>query len=211
MLVDLTMPIEQGMPFNPDHFPPEITSYASIATHGWAASKIVLDSHLGTHVDAPCHFVAGGITLDEVPIEVFSGPAQVVHLENIGAGESISSAHLPPLHSERVLLSTGWWRQASDHELYFSRYPFLEEEAARSILDAGVRLVGIDGPSIDYDGRTHVTLLEAEAIVVENLMRLDCLPDRCAVTILPLSIAKADGSPARAVAHLDDYSGGPQS
>jgi arylformamidase len=211
MLVDLTMPIEQEMPFNPDHFPPEIISYASIATHGWAASKIVLDSHLGTHVDAPCHFVAGGKTLDEVPIEVFSGPAQVVHLENIGAGEAISSAHLPALHSERVLLSTGWWRQAWDHELYFSRYPFLAEEAARSILDAGVRLVGIDGPSIDYDGRTHVTLLEAEALVVENLMRLDGLPDRCTVTILPLSIAKADGSPARAVAHLGDYSGGPPS
>lgn len=210
MLVDLTMPIEQGMPFNPDHFPPEITSYASIATHGWAASKIVLDSHLGTHVDAPCHFVADGKTLDAVPIEVFSGTAQVVHLENIGAGEAISSAHLPPLHSERVLLSTGWWREASDHELYFSRYPFLAEEAARSILDAGARLVGIDGPSIDYDGRTHVSLLEAEAIVVENLMRLDGLPDRCTVTILPLSIAKADGSPARAVAHLDDHSDGPQ-
>jgi kynurenine formamidase len=210
MLVDLTMPIEQGMPFNPDHFPPEITSYASIATHGWAASKIVLDSHLGTHVDAPCHFVAEGKTLDAVPIEVFSGPAQVVHLENLGAGEAISSAHLPPLHSERVLLSTGWWREASDHELYFSRYLFLAEEAARFILNAGVRLVGIDGPSIDYDGRTHVRLLEAEAIVVENLMRLDGLPDRCTVTILPLSIAKADGSPARAVAHLGDYSNGPQ-
>jgi arylformamidase len=211
MLVDLTMPIEQGMPFNPDHFPPEITSYASIATHGWAASKIVLDSHLGTHVDAPCHFVAEGKTLDAVPIEMFSGPAQVVHLENMGAGEAISSARLPPLHSERVLLSTGWWREASDHELYFSRYPFLAEEAARFILDAGVRLVGIDGPSIDYDGRTHVTLLEAEVIVVENLMRLDGLPDRCTVTILPLSIAKADGSPARAVAHLGDYSDGPPS
>jgi arylformamidase len=211
VLVDLTMPIEQGMPFNPDHFPPEITSYASIATHGWAASKIVLDSHLGTHVDAPCHFVADGKTLDAVPIEVFSGPAQVVHLENVSAGEAISSAHLPPLHSERVLLSTGWWREASDHEQYFSRYPFLAEEAARSILDAGARLVGIDGPSIDYDGRTHVRLLEAEAVVVENLMRLDGLPDRCTVTILPLSIVKADGSPARAVAHLDDYPDGPQS
>lgn len=211
MLVDLTMPIEQGMPFNPDHFPPEITSYASIATHGWAASKIVLDSHLGTHVDAPCHFVAGGMTLDAVPIEVFSGPAQVVHLENLAEGEAISSAHLPPLHSERVLLSTGWWRQASDHQLYFSRYPFLAEEAARSLLDVGVRLVGIDGPSIDYDGRTHVALLEAEAIVVENLMRLDSLPESCAITILPLSIMKADGSPARAVAHLRDYSDGSQS
>lgn len=78
--IDLTLPIAPGMPFNPDHFPPDISSYASIASHGWRASRLVLDSHLGTYIDAPNHFVEGGKALDELDLASLIGPAQIVHL-----------------------------------------------------------------------------------------------------------------------------------
>jgi len=107
VFIDLTMPIAEGMPFNPDHFPPEITSYASIATHGWSASRLVLDSHLGTHMDAPCHFVAGGQSLDQLDLDVLIGVAQVVHLEQVGEQEALTPASFPSINQPRLLIHTG--------------------------------------------------------------------------------------------------------
>lgn len=205
-LVDLTMPIVQGMPFNPDHFPPEITRYAEIGTHGWAATRLLLDSHLGTHIDAPSHFLPNGIHLDRIPLEQLVGPAQVVRLPGLGEGEAISAGRLPPIEQPRVLFATDWWRHATDSDLYFRRFPYLSVEAAASLLDSGVRLVGIDGPSVDYDGTTHILLLGGGSVIVENLQHLDQLPDTCSVTVLPLPIVDGDGSPVRAIAEIHDAS-----
>ncbi|MGH2988765.1 MAG: cyclase family protein [Solirubrobacterales bacterium] len=204
VLIDLTMPISPGMPFNPDHFPPEITRYAEIDTHGWEARKLLLDSHLGTHMDAPSHFVRGGATLDGIPLEVFVGAAQVVQLPDVEDGEEISPMHLPTLTSSRVLLATGWWRESEDHDRYFQRFPYLGEEAAEVLIEAGVRLVGIDGPSIDYDGATHRLLLSRGAVIVENLVRLDSLPATCPVSVMPLPIVGGDGCPVRAIAEAPE-------
>jgi kynurenine formamidase len=72
-LIDLTMPIAPGMPFNPDRFPPEIATYATVPTHGWQARRLILASHLGAHVDARAHFVEGGEMIDETPLDVLVG------------------------------------------------------------------------------------------------------------------------------------------
>ncbi len=206
-LIDLTMPIAEGMPFNPDHFPPEITRYAEIETHGWRASRLLLDSHLGTHMDAPSHFLPDGIHLDQVPLEQLVGPAQVVRLPGLRQGEAISADRLPSIERPRILFATDWWRHADDSDLYFRRFPYLSQGAAASLLESGVRLVGIDGPSVDYDGKTHIVLLGDGSVIVENLMHLDRIPDLCSISILPLPIVGGDGSPVRAIAEILD---GPQ-
>lgn len=201
-LIDLTMPIVEGMPSNPDHFPPRLTPYADFASHGWTATELLLDSHLGTHLDAPSHFIPNGIPLDRIPLEQLVGPAQVIHLPSLAEGEAISPDRLPPIGHPRVLLATGWWLHANDPDRYFRRFPYLSREAALSLLDSGVRVVGIDGPSVDYDGGTHVVLLGGGAVVVENLVNLNRLPDVCWVAILPLPIVQGDGSPVRAIAKI---------
>lgn len=203
MLIDLTMPIRPGMPFNPDHFPPEISCYAEIDTHGWEARKLVLDSHLGTHMDAPSHFVAGGMALDRIPLEVLVGAAQVVQLPHLEPGEAISPEHLPPLNESRVLLATGWYRVSEDTDRYFQHFPYLGEQAAEALVEAGVKLVGIDGPSVDYDGKTHIVILSSGAVIVENLVRLDELPAICSASILPLPIVGGDGCPVRAIGEVN--------
>jgi kynurenine formamidase len=198
------MPIVEGMPFNPDHFPPEITRYAEIDTRGWRATTLLLDSHLGTHIDAPSHFLPNGIHLDQVPLEQLVGPAQVVRLPGLREGEAISADRLPSIERPRILLATDWWRHADDPELYFRRFPYLSEAAAASLLHSGVRLVGIDGPSVDYDGKTHILLLSGGSVIVENLLHLDQIPDLCFISILPLPIVGGDGSPVRAIAEILD-------
>jgi arylformamidase len=201
-LVDLTMPIHEGMPFNPDHFPPHITPYAQVATHGWSASRLVLDSHLGTHLDAPCHFVDGAPCLDDIALEHLVGPTQVIHLDSVRDDEAIGPERLPIIKDPRVLMSTGWWRHADDPDRYFARYPYLTLDAAAVLINSGVRLVGIDGPSVDRDGETHKEFLSRGVVIVENLISLDKLPETCTVWILPLRIAGGDGSPVRAVAEV---------
>jgi arylformamidase len=201
-LVDLTLPITSDMPFNPDHFPPEIERYATIEADGWEARRLVLDSHLGTHMDAPSHFVPGGLTLEAIPLDVFVGPVQVIRIDGLAEGESIGPERLPEITCPRVVLATGWSEGVADRDRYFGRFPYIGEDAAQALVDASVRLVGIDGPSVDYDGATHVLLLSNGVIVVENLMRLVELPERCRLTVTPLPIAGGDGCPVRAIAEL---------
>ncbi|MBA2457490.1 MAG: cyclase family protein, partial [Gemmatimonadales bacterium] len=201
-LVDLTMPIVDGMPSNPDHFPPRITRYAELDSRGWVASELVLDSHLGTHIDAPSHFLTGGITLDRIPLEQLVGPVQVIRLSNLEAGMAIAANQIPPIVRDRVLFATGWESQATQPDTYFRTFPYLSLDAARLLVESGVRLVGIDGPSVDYDGSVHMLLLEAGAVIVENLVNLRQLPDLCWAAILPLPIVNGDGSPARAIASV---------
>ncbi len=201
MFIDLTMPIAHGMPFNPDHFPPAISTYATVAAQGWEARRLLLDSHLGTHIDAPAHFIAGAMTIDEIPLDVLAGPTQVIHLPNLAPGASITPELMPPLRESRILLHTGWAAHALGDNEYFTQYPYLTVATAQVLADAGVRLVGLDTPSVDYDpGETHVALLSRGVVIIENVINVDRLSDRCWIAALPLPIQGGDGSPARVIA-----------
>jgi arylformamidase len=203
-LVDLSMPISEEMPTNrPDHFPPSITPYSRLDEDGWRGSELRLDSHCGTHVDAPSHFIDGGASLDQIALDVLIGPCQVAHLSVTERSHAISPAELGAVDSHRLLVSTQWSRLAeSDPEAYFTGNPFLDVETAQMLVDSDVRLVGVDSPSVDPPGSdaAHKILLGNGVTIIENLRRLELLPDSCGCIVLPLPIWGGDGSPARAVA-----------
>lgn len=199
-LADLTMPIWPGMLVNPDHFPPEISTYATVDSHGWEARRLVLDSHLGTHLDAPSHFVAGGATVDQADLSALMGQAQVIHLEDVRAGEEITAARLGQVTAARVLLDTGWHARDLSQAAYFGQAPRLASDCARALIEAGAVLLGVDLPSVDADGSVHTALLGGGCLIVENLTGLGVLPASCELTVLPLPISGGDGSPVRAVA-----------
>src|SRR5919198_1611426 len=98
-LTDLTMPSASGMPFNPDHFPHAISTYATVPTHGWEARRLILDSNLGTHMDAPAHFMEDGQTIDGTPLDVLVGAAQVIRLSHLGPRDAITPDLLSPSES----------------------------------------------------------------------------------------------------------------
>jgi kynurenine formamidase len=163
----------------------------------------VLDSHLGTHLDAPSHFVAGGAGVDEADLAVLIGPAQVIHLTDVAPGEVITAARLGPLTGQRVLLHTGWPERGLGQADYFGKAPYLAPDCARALLEAGTRLLGVDFPSVDADGQVHVALLGGGCLIVENLTGLSVLPASCDLTVLPLPVSGGDGSPVRAVARYE--------
>jgi kynurenine formamidase len=196
--VDLSMPISPGMPTNrPDHFPPRLDPYAHIESDGWAGTTITIDSHCGTHVDAPSHFVTGGIGVDQIPLGVLVGPAQRVGVDT----EVVTAQHLASVAAERVVVHTGWSARAHTDD-YISGATYLNADAAHHLVSCGVRLVGIDGPSVDAPGRddVHQILLGNGVIIVENLSNTGALPEHFELIVSPLRIVDGDGSPARVIA-----------
>jgi arylformamidase len=202
-VVDLTIPLAVGMAYHPAHHGPGLEPYARHPEHGFRATTITLSSHLGTHVDAPSHFVADGATLEAVRLDDLVGPAELVRLETTPRQE-LTPADVPDTGATRLLLHTGWAEQATGEQRYFTEYPSIGPALARELVRRGVRLVGLDSPSVDYDpGETHHILLGAGVVIVENLVALERLPDRVDLVVLPLPIVGGDGCPARAIASFD--------
>jgi arylformamidase len=196
--IDLSMPIWSGMPTNaPDHFPPELRPYAEISSNGWAGTAITIDSHCGTHVDAPSHFVDGAIGIDEVPLDTLVGPAQKISVET----DVVTPDDLGEVTATRVIVHTGWSSRA-DSAQYLNGSTYLSADAARHLVERGVKLVGIDCPSVDAPAvdDVHQVLLGNGVIIVENLANTAALPDAFQLIVSPLRIVGGDGSPARVVA-----------
>jgi arylformamidase len=206
-IIDLSHFLETDMPVFPGAPAPEIKDVAAIDADGYREKRIVLNSHTGTHVDAPAHIVAGAKTLDRMPIETFCGDAFLLNCSS-----SRRHIHLRDLlpHGETIrrhaflLLHTGWSRYWGDAR-YFDAYPVLAPDAARWLAEAGLRGVGMDTISPDpVDSKElpiHNIFLAAGMIIIENLTNLDALPDRAFLfSCFPLKIKNGDGSPVRAVA-----------
>lgn len=164
-----------------------------------AVSRLGLGTHTGTHVDPPAHFLAGGATVDELPLDVLVGPAVVVDLTG---GGPVDAARLAasdvPEGTVRLLLKTS------------AAQGLLTPEGAAWLVERGVQLVGVDTLSIEpasEDYPVHRLLLGAAVILVEGLDLTGAAPGRYQLVCLPLRIAGGDGAPARAV--LLPLDGGP--
>jgi arylformamidase len=212
---DLSLPIEEGMMTFPTHWHPvvEITILGRHGIEGRETRKVVLGTHIGTHADAPRHFIPNGRTIDEVPLEILIGPAT---LADFCGCPPLHEIDIPELKRElggkipsRLILRTGWSQYFGDLKFY-NEYPFLSESAAQWLVDEGVRLIAMDTPSPDNpvhsrgtqkDSPNHKVLLGAEVVLVEYLTNLKSIGAReVELIVLPLKLKGCDGSPARCVA-----------
>ena len=189
MIIDITRPISATLPVWPGDPPVEVEPVTSLEAGDPAAvSRLALGTHTGTHVDPPAHFLAGGATVDDLPLDVLVGPAIVVDLAGAAPGEAELRALVG--HHDRVLLKTGAARGV------------VTADMARRFVDGGLRLVGIDTPSIEPDTAeypVHRLLLTAGVVIVEGLDLSAVAPGDYQLVCLPLRIAGGDGAPARAV------------
>jgi arylformamidase len=163
--------------------------------------------HNGTHADAAFHFEANGKTSESLPLDVFIGPALVVDLTKDFSSDAakITVADLAPFANEianapRVLLKTGGW---PDSEVFPKKIPVVARDVPQWLGLKGVRLLGVDLPSVDpiesKDLANHHALRAADIAIVESL-------DLSRVTMgvyqfsgLPLKIAGGDAAPVRAI------------
>jgi arylformamidase len=193
-VIDVSVPVGPGMITYPGD--PEVTleRVASIAGgDGLNLSRLALGVHSGTHVDAPLHFVDGAPAAETLPLDVLVGPARVVDLT---AAERLDAATLGGVDlAERVLLKTRnsqlWERDAFSED-----FLLLDEAAARVVVDAGVRLIGIDYLTIG-DEDAHRVLLGAGVVALETLDLRAVEAGEYELICAPLKLVGADGAPAR--------------
>lgn len=208
-VVDLTHPLEEGMPVYPGTPPFAIRQVGSLERDGFREKALSLVSHMGTHMDAPAHIFRDGFTLDRFPIENFIGSAVVADVRTFPAGGEIPLSALlpyePALKNARFLLLWSGWSRFWGEERYFSGYPVLSDEAALWLSTFSLAGVGVDMISLDSsDSRdlpVHRRLLGGGLVLIENLTQLELIHDRrILLACFPLKIADADGSPVRAAA-----------
>ncbi|MCP2339648.1 cyclase family protein [Actinomadura rupiterrae] len=213
--VDLTHPVDGGMPVYPGD--PEVRTERALtfAKDGANVAGLHLGSQTGTHVDAPFHIDDGLPRLCDLPLERFAGPAVVMDATEAPGATGASARAVGPellpdgLRAGDVLLVRTGWSQRWGTPEYWGAHPYLATETALAIIAAGVRTVGVDTPSVDPAGflDVHRVLLGAAAVVCENLTGLEKVTGPAEAMLFPLRLAgegTGDGAPVRAVARLAD-------
>jgi arylformamidase len=162
--------------------------------------QVSTGTHIGTHVDAPWHFLPGGARVHELPLDAFAGPARVVHVLGARRVEA-SEAVLRQLDgAPRVLFRTAERKDATRFDPGFAGLdPGLAEELGRR----GVLLCGTDAPSVDSYGApglpAHHALARGGCHIVEGLDLTRAAPGDYEFLGLPLRLEGLDASPIRAV------------
>lgn len=208
-LIDLTHTLENDMPVFPGDAPPKFTLAITHANDGAQVTHMELTTHLGTHLDCPLHFIAGGATTDTDDLSPFYGKASMIDCRKFGSHEEITKSHLTQLNLEEqqlkwVILYTGWYQHWGTQK-YFDHFPVLSTEAAEYLRDIGIGGIGLDVVSIDaidsVDFPVHKIVLGSGMYAIENLTNLHLLPTQpFTLATFPLRIVRGDGSPIRAVA-----------
>lgn len=203
---DVTLTIRQGMTTWGDEPGPELRPLRRISGGDSAnVSTLTLGDHTGTHVDPPIHFIEGGATADQLPLDALVGPCVVVAYDG---DSSITAAWLDRAVAQpkapRILFKTRNSRLWDDPLHHFTReIVAVGASAAKWCVHHGVRLVGIDYLTIEPQGPekagypTHHTLLGAGVVIVEGLDLRAVAPGLYDVVCAPLKIAGGDGAPAR--------------
>ena len=210
--IDLSYRLEPTTPVYPN-YPPlalEILEFSRCtiadARRAVNSSKITMGLHCGTHMDAPFHFFENGVTVDQVPLDVCVGEALMIDVRDKLAEGRIDVKHLKPYEAKmrdvrRIVLHTGWYGMWGKPE-FFTSHPVFTPEAGQFILECGVRLVGVDFPSVDLPPfPVHLILLGNGIVIVENLTNLSAIKREVFEFVtLPLKLTGRDGSPVRAIA-----------
>ncbi|MEC5198647.1 kynurenine formamidase [Arthrobacter sp. PL16] len=209
-IVDLTQPIRTGMQVYPGDPEVLVTTVATVAEDGYQVASLHLGSHTGTHVDAPLHSVVTGQSVDDLDLARLVGTALIVECSGLEQRAVIGWNAVRERMDDvagiaMVLFRTGW----SEHfgTPRYLDHPVLAAEVAEGLLAAGITVVGTDtlnpDSTLHNDGVLpfHALFQGAGGLILENLTNLAAVDwARPLVSVLPLALAGADGSPVRAVA-----------
>ena len=200
-LQDISRPIYTNMPVWPGDTPTDF-NFANTKAKGYAANvgRLRLSLHAGTHADAPYHYNDAGRKIDEIPVDTYVGPARVVDI----CGQTLITPALLAAHdfaaTPRVLFKSDSW---TDPAVFPTTWPLMSADTPAWLAARGVKLIGLDVPSVDHitskDLPLHHACDAAGLVIVENLDLRAVAPGVYELIALPLRIQGGDGSPLRAV------------
>lgn len=202
---DVTLTLRPGMTTWGNEPGPTIEPLRRIAKGDSAnVSLVSFGDHTGTHVDPPIHFIEGGATVDQLPLDALVGPCVVVeHTGSTHVDGDWLGAHVPA-KTARILVKTRNSKIWDDPNAKFTRdFVAVNASGARWCVQNGVRLIGIDYLSIEPQGPekegypVHNTLLRTGVVIIEGLDLRGVSGGQYEVVCAPLKIEGGDGAPAR--------------
>lgn len=197
---DISQPLRPGLPVWPGD-----TAFRQAGTWQMGegspvnVSALTLSTHSGAHADAPLHYAKGAPDIGSVDLAPYLGECIVIDARSAGA--LILPRHLPDLAGARRVLFRTF--DSFPHDKWVDETSAIAPETIDALAAADVRLVGLDGPSIDpQTSKTmdaHLAVLRHDIRVLEGLVLDAVLPGRYELIALPLAIIGGDASPVRAV------------
>jgi arylformamidase len=209
-LIDISVALREGTPEWPGDTPFSCRWTWEVA-RGASVNVSVLNGspHVGTHADAPVHVQDGWLGAGDLPVDAFIGEAVVVDVRDHGrATLELSDLSLSgqDIAGGRLLLQTGCSIASG---VFPARWPVLSDDCAHALVDGGLRLLGVDAPSVDErESRllpVHRTLFAGGACILENLDLREVIPGRYILHAVPVKIDGADAAPVRAILQRPDF------
>lgn len=208
-IIDLSYPLGERTPIYPSSIGFSISDRSNIERDGKKTSKIILNTHIGTHIDAPAHVLLNAQTIDKIPLKKMMGKALILKLKKEGFQKDVYG--LKDLDEETeyinqvdiLIIKVGNSKTAMSRERLFSKYPVPDSSVLKWIINHKIKCLGTDAISIDKTNsktmENHKTLLRRKILLVEglfNLEKIDC--DIFYFMAIPINIKNGDGAPCRA-------------
>jgi arylformamidase len=202
--IDISVPLKSGMVHWPDHIPVQIEQVRAIKRGDNAnLSRMSMEVHTGTHIDAPLHFLDCSANMSQLSFDTIIGPARVIEIHD---KESIKMAELRQhnvRNGERILFKTQNSQRCWKTDIFTEDYIFISNEAAHFLADVGVKLIGIDylsvGPFGTGNAEIHRMLLRAGIWLLEGINLSSVNQGNYELICLPLKLDQSEGAPARAI------------
>lgn len=203
--IDISLTIKTGRIVWPGDPKVEVTKLMQIENGEICNTRhLSCPVHVGTHIDAPLHFINGGDGIETLPLSSLAGNAKVIEIKN---EEKIPLSEIEDEEIEegdivlfKTINSSTYLKETSFNE----NYVYLSTEAARYLVSKKISTVGIDYYSIaginDNIVECHEILLGAKVTIIEGLDLSGVTAGKYELVCLPLKIEGSDGAPARAIA-----------
>jgi arylformamidase len=201
MIYDITPAVSEALAVFPGDTPPLREVLLDMRRgDNLTLSTLHATVHLGAHADAPSHYGVDAPSIESQPLELYLGPCRVVRV-SVKRGVRVRPDDLPDdITTERLLIATGTYPEPTRFDKDFAA---LSPEAIDMLHGRGVRLIGVDTPSVDLSDSkelpAHQACLRHGIAILEGLV-LDGVPEgEYELIALPLKLVGFDASPVRAI------------
>ena len=217
-LIDLSQPVYDDCPNCPAHPPVRSEIILDDQKEGWRMEKLTLTPHTGSHIDAPLHKIRKGKSIDEIPVERFTGMTLLVDMRDCRPDQPFTSSMLgrklrgPNMDMEDriIMIATGWGEKRAKTDEWLKYPPYLSPDGAEWLMEQHVRGVAIDTFSIggtreQQNNLTHQILLQADIWILEDIV----IPEELIAAqpfklwCLPINLKGHTGAFCRPVAVLE--------
>jgi arylformamidase len=194
-MIDISLPLDRNLITYPGDAKLELYDYYTHEKNGVQITRVLMETHTGTHIDAPFHAIANGGKLGSIPLENLMGPATVIRVN----GSAVHAEDIPDDSEKRLLIRS---RNSELYGKFDTGFCYIAMDAAEKMAEMKLHLVGLDYLSIEEFGTkgmpVHKKLLGNAVTIVEGLNLKDVEPGRYDLVCLPLKL-DLDGGPCRAV------------